>query len=80
MGAGMREVTGAILLAGMLVAAAIWFKPEPPEFAIAGVQGFLFRVNVRTGETVYCDDRECHLVASAASVGQKQAPALKSKQ
>lgn len=72
----MREVAGAILLAGGLIAAAIWFKPTAPKFDMAVEQSGIVRLNVHTGEIINCYDGDCYPVASERGSGWKADPKL----
>lgn len=73
----MREVAGAIILAGALIAAAIWFKQTTPEFVMALSQsGVAVRMNASTGEIIECYDGDCYPVALGRGVGWKADPEL----
>jgi hypothetical protein len=69
-----RRVTAAVLMAGALIAIAVYARPGPPHYAVAAADSRVVRVDTRTGAVISCGAEGClsvhkpggHIDASAS--------------
>jgi hypothetical protein len=54
-----RRVTAAVLMAGALIAIAVYAQPRPARYAIAAADGRVVRVDTRTGAVISCGAEGC---------------------
>jgi hypothetical protein len=58
-----RKLVTAIVIAGGLIALALYFQPSPPRYqAAAGADGRIVRVDTRSGTVIACDGERCFRV------------------
>src|SRR4051794_41105935 len=54
-----RRVTAALLMAGALIAIAVYARPSPPHYSVAAADGRVVRVDTRTGAMISCGAEGC---------------------
>jgi len=59
---GIRRVMTSIVIAGGLVALAIYAKADPPHYQVAAADGRMYRINTRSGTVIGCEGRTCAIV------------------
>lgn len=58
-----RKLVTAIVIAGGLIALALYFQPSPPRYQVgAGADGRIVRVDTRSGTVIACDGERCYRV------------------
>ncbi len=57
-----RKIVTAIVIAGGLIALAIYFSPSPPRYQAAAGDGRIVRVDTRTGTVIACEGTSCYRV------------------
>jgi hypothetical protein len=57
-----RKLVTALVIAGGLIALAIYFRPSPPRYQAAVGDGRIVRVDSRTGSVIACDGERCYRV------------------
>lgn len=55
----MRKIVTAIVIAGGLIALAIYMRPSPPRFQAAVGDGQIVRVDGRSGTVIACEGQRC---------------------
>jgi len=58
----VRKVVTSIVVAGGLVALAIYFQDSPPRYQTAVGDGRVVRINTETGTVIACDAQGCAIV------------------
>ncbi|HYI47078.1 MAG TPA: hypothetical protein VEX35_01305 [Allosphingosinicella sp.] len=71
-----RKIVTAIVIAGGLIALAIYMRPSPPRFQAAVGDGQIVRVDGRSGTVIACEGRRCWRVLRRGQDLQ-EAPAAK---
>jgi len=72
-----RKLVTAIVIAGGLIALALYFQPSPPRYQVAaGADGQIVRIDTRSGSVIACEGARCFRVLQR---GQRlvEAPARK---
>ncbi|MEA3000934.1 MAG: hypothetical protein QOK17_2767 [Sphingomonadales bacterium] len=54
-----RRLTAAVLMAGALIAIAVYAQPRPPRYAVAAADGRVVRVDTRSGAVISCGADGC---------------------
>jgi hypothetical protein len=54
-----RRVTAAVLMAGALIAIAVYAQPRSPRYAVAAADGRVVRVDTRSGAVISCGTDGC---------------------
>ena len=72
----MRKIVTAIVIAGALIALAIYMRPSPPRYQTAVGDGRIVRVDTRTGTVIACEGRPCYRVLRRGQ-DLEEAPAAK---
>src|SRR3954451_18823278 len=54
-----RRGTAAVLMAGALIAIAVYAQPRPPRYAVAAADGRVVRVDTRSGAVISCGADGC---------------------
>jgi hypothetical protein len=57
-----RKLVTAIVIAGGLVALAIYFRPSPPRYQAAVGDGRIVRIDTRSGSVIACEGGRCYRV------------------
>jgi hypothetical protein len=57
-----RKIVTAIVIAGGLIALAIYFRPSPPRYQAAVGDGRIVRVDTRSGGMIACEGGHCYRV------------------
>jgi hypothetical protein len=57
-----RKLVTAIVIAGGLVALALYFQPSPPRYQVAAGDGRIVRVDTRSGTVIACEGATCFRV------------------
>ena len=55
----VRRIVTAIVIAGALIALAIYFQPSPPRYQVAVGDGRVVRIDAKTGTIITCDVERC---------------------
>lgn len=55
----MRKIVTAIVIAGGLIALAIYMRPSPPRYQAAVGDGQIVRVDGRSGTVIACEGQRC---------------------
>lgn len=55
----VRRIVTAIVIAGALIALAIYFQPSPPRYQVAVGDGRVVRIDSRSGTIITCDVERC---------------------
>lgn len=58
----IRQIAIAIVLAGALVALAIYWHPGPPHYQVVAMGDQIVRLNMNNGTLVACNVQKCGLV------------------
>lgn len=58
----VRRIITAIVIAGALIAGAIWSQGDPPNYQVTAADGRIIRVNTESGTVIACEDRRCAIV------------------
>jgi hypothetical protein len=72
----VRKIVTAIVIAGGLIALAIYFRPSPPRYQAAVGDGRIVRVDSKTGTVIACQDGHCYRVLRRGQ-SLEEAPAAK---
>lgn len=72
----VRKIVSAIVIAGGLIALAIYFSPSPPRYQTAVGDGRIVRVDTRTGTVISCEGGPCYRVLRRGQ-DLEEAPAAK---
>ena len=56
---GIRRIMTSIVIAGGLIALAIYSKDEPPRYQVSAADGRMYRINTRTGTVIGCEGKRC---------------------
>jgi hypothetical protein len=59
---GIRRIMTSIVIAGGLIALAIYSKDEPPRYQVAADGGRVYRVNTRSGTVIGCEGKRCAIL------------------
>jgi len=59
---GIRRIMTSIVIAGGLVALAIYAKADPPRFQVTAADGRIYRVDTNSGRVIGCEGRTCAVV------------------
>jgi hypothetical protein len=71
-----RKLVTAIVIAGGLIALAIYFSPSPPpRYQAAAGDGRIVRVDTRTGTVIACEGTSCYRVLRRGQDLDKAPPA-----
>lgn len=57
-----RKLVTAIVIAGGLIALAIYFRPSPPRYQTAVGDGRIVRIDTRSGSVIACEGGRCYRV------------------
>ena len=57
-----RKIVTAIVIAGGLVALAIYFRPSPPRYQAAVGDGRIVRIDTRSGSVIACEGTRCYRI------------------
>lgn len=57
-----RKLVTAIVIAGGLIALAIYFRPSPPRYQAAVGDGRVVRIDTRSGTVIACEGSRCYRV------------------
>lgn len=57
-----RKIVTAIVIAGALIALAIYFRPSPPRYQAAVGDGKIVRIDSKTGTVLACEGPRCYRV------------------
>ena len=58
-----RKIVTAIVIAGGLIALALYFQPSPPRYQVsAGADGRFVRIDTKRGTVIACDNGPCYRV------------------
>jgi hypothetical protein len=57
-----RRIATAIVIAGALIALAIYFRPAPPHYAAFAAGGEVIRIDTKTGSMIACGAGPCVLM------------------
>jgi hypothetical protein len=57
-----RKIVTALVIAGGLIALAIYFRPSPPRYQAAVGDGKVVRIDTRSGSVIACDGERCYRV------------------
>lgn len=60
--AALRKIVTAIVIAGALIALAIWSRPSPPHYQVAVGDGRIVRINTQSGTVIACEGETCAIV------------------
>ncbi|MEA3012870.1 MAG: hypothetical protein QOD42_1415 [Sphingomonadales bacterium] len=58
----VRKLVTAIVIAGGLIALAIYFRPSPPRYQAAVGDGRVVRVDTRSGSVIACEGGRCYRI------------------
>ncbi len=58
----VRKIVTAVVLAGALIALAIYSRPAPPRYVAAAADGRIVRIDTRTGTMIACDGERCFTI------------------
>lgn len=58
----MRKIVTAIVIAGALIALAIYMRPSPPRYQAAVGDGKIVRIDSKTGTVLACEGPRCYRV------------------
>lgn len=73
-----RKIVTAIVIAGGLIALAIYFRPSPPRYQVAaGADGRIVRIDSRSGSVIACDGERCYRVLRRGPELDRAPPAAK---
>lgn len=59
--AALRKIITAIVIAGALIALAIWSRPSP-RYQVAVGDGRIVRINTQSGTVIACEGETCAIV------------------
>lgn len=57
-----RKLVTAIVIAGGLIALAIYFRPSPPRYQAAVGDGRIVRIDTKSGSVIACEGTRCYRV------------------
>ena len=57
-----RKLVTAIVIAGGLIALALYFQPSPPRYQATAADGRIVRVDTRSGTVIACEGTRCYRV------------------
>ena len=57
-----RKIVTALVIAGGLIALAVYFRPSPPRYQAAIGDGRIVRVDTRSGTVIACEGERCYRV------------------
>lgn len=57
-----RKIVTALVIAGGLIALAVYFRPSPPRYQAAVGDGQIVRVDTRSGTVIACEGERCYRV------------------
>ena len=57
-----RRIPAAIVIAGAIIAVAIYAQPGPPRFQVAATSNGLLRIDTRKGTIISCEAGHCFIV------------------
>ena len=60
--AALRKIVTAIVIAGAIIAIAIYARPAPPRFQAAVGDGKIVRIDTRNGTVIACEGEHCATV------------------
>lgn len=58
----LRRIMTSIVIAGGLIAIAIYSKADPPRYQVAAADGRMYRINTHSGTVIGCEGRTCAIV------------------
>jgi hypothetical protein len=73
--AALRKIITAIVIAGALIALAIWARPSP-HYQVAVGDGRIVRIDTRTGTVIACEGETCAIVLQRGHHLERHLPAL----
>jgi hypothetical protein len=59
---GIRKIMTSIVIAGGLIALAVYSKDDPPQYQVAAADGRMYRINTQSGTVIGCEGRTCAIV------------------
>jgi hypothetical protein len=72
----MRKLSTALIIAGALIAAAIYARPGPARYeALAAPNGDMVRLNTKTGAMIGCREQQCYVIVKQGQRLAKHPPA-----
>jgi len=73
--AALRKIVTAIVIAGAIVAIAIYARPAPPRFQAAVGDGRIVRIDTRNGTVIACEAGVCATVLRRGQRLERSLPA-----
>jgi hypothetical protein len=72
--AALRKIITAIVIAGALIALAIWARPSP-HYQVAVGDGRIVRINTQSGTVIACEGETCAIVLQHGKHLERHLPA-----
>ena len=58
----VRKIMTSIVIAGGLIAIAVYSQGDPPRYQVTAADGRIIRVNTESGTVVACQEEQCAIV------------------
>jgi len=58
----VRKIVTSVVIAGALIAVAVYSQGDPPNYQVTAADGRIIRVNTQSGTVIACEDKRCAIV------------------
>ena len=75
--AAVRKVVTAVVIAGSVIALAVYSRPGPPRYQAFAAGDRIVRVDMRSGTVLACENRECMTIVRRGQRLKRDLPSMR---